>query len=140
MTQDAPNTEELQTLMAASKQDAISFATEQFDIELDGSMDSVTSVDDVLLQCAALLKSQQEQDKFIFTVCNIFGAYVGEVFKETIGGTWVYDTTNPEAPTVMLSYADKTYAFAGMCYQRLVNDANQSVRKYLELAIANHVQ
>ena len=33
-----------------------------------------------------------------------------------------------------------TYAFAGICYQRLVNDSQISVKNYFDHAVANNVQ
>jgi hypothetical protein len=39
----------------------------------------------------------------------------------------------------VLDYAGSTYAFAGICYQRLVNDSQISVRSYYNQALTNNV-
>ncbi|AWL12201.1 hypothetical protein HMF8227_01728 [Saliniradius amylolyticus] len=127
--------EELESLMVDSAHNAVTTTREEFGIELDFSQDSINQVDEVLLRWLERYKSEALEEQAVFTLCNIYGAYVGEVFRKHIGGHWVYDDTNPDAPTIMLEYAGKTYAFAATCYQRLVNDNQISVQKYYELAV-----
>ena len=57
-----------------------------------------------------------------------------------VGGHWHYDVSDPDAPYVVLEYAGKAYAFAGICYQRLVNDSQISVKSYFDQAISNNAQ
>jgi hypothetical protein len=45
-----------------------------------------------------------------------------------------------EAPSIMLMYQDKTFAFAGICYERLVNDNTVSVESYFTEAIGGATQ
>ena len=85
-------------------------------------------------------ESQALEDSAVFTICNIYGAYVGELFRHKVGGFWKYDESDKRAPYVVLEYAGNTYAFAGICYQRLVNDSQVSVKNYFEQAVANNVQ
>lgn len=132
--------EELNQLMADSAQNAINTTFEEFQVELDSSADSIDKVDDVLLSWIGRYKDQALEDKAVFTLCNIYGAYVGEVFRKVVGGDWVYDEANPDAPYVLLEYAGKSYAFAGICYQRLVNDSSISVKKYFDQAVSNSTQ
>ncbi len=132
--------EELNELMADSAQNAIKTTQEEFQIELDNSPDSISKVDDVLLNWIGRYKDQALEDKAVFTLCNIYGAYIGEIFKVLVGGEWTYDEANPDAPYVLLEYAGKSYAFAGICYQRLVNDSTISVKKYFDKAVSNSTQ
>ena len=132
--------EELNQLMADSAQNAISTTQDEFNLTLNGSAESVETVDDILLSWLGRYKDQALEDKAVFTLCNIYGAYVGEVFKSLVGGEWSYDEANPDAPYVVLEYAGKSYAFAGICYQRLVNDSEISVKKYFDQAISNSTQ
>ena len=74
----------------------------------------------------------------MFTICNIFGAYVGEILKAQLDGEWIYDQSNPQAPAVFLRVGTNTYALAGICYERLVNDSQVSVHSYYEQALENH--
>ncbi len=132
--------EELNQLMSDSMQDAIDFANEEFSIELDKSLASVKKLDGIILDCIPFLTDDDKRDQHIFTICNMLGAYMGEVFKLHIGGEWSYDSDDNDAPTTFLSFSGKTYAFAGICYQRLVNDQTVSVAKYFELAQKNVTQ
>lgn len=132
--------EELNQLMADSAQDAIGATAEEFNIALDGSPESVKLIDDVILNWIEKYKDQALEDKAVFTICNIYGAYIGEVFKKLVGGTWCYDESDKDAPYVLLEYGGKSYAFAGICYQRLVNDSQISVSRYFEQAVANSAQ
>lgn len=132
--------EELHQLMADSAQNAIDTTIEEFQVKLDSSPESIEKVDDILLSWIGRYKDQALEDKAVFTICNIYGAYVGEIFIKQIGGEWTYDEGNPDAPYVLLEYGGKSYAFAGICYQRLVNDSTVSVKKYYDQAVANSTQ
>lgn len=130
--------EELNTLMQDCAKDAVVAAQQEFDIVLDNSPESIALVDDILLSFIDKYHDQALEDQAVFTICNIFGAYVGEIIKAQVDGEWVYDQSNPSAPTVFLKVGDNTYAFAGICYERLVNDSQISVNAYYQQALANH--
>lgn len=132
--------EELDELMQDSARNAVITTRDEFGINLDGSAESIKQIDEVILRWINKYRDQALEDKAVFTLCNIYGAYVGEVFKATIGGQWSYDDSNPDAPYVLLEYGTHSYAFAGVCYQRLVNDSQISVENYFNQAIANNTQ
>ncbi|WP_416308015.1 hypothetical protein [Neptunicella sp. SCSIO 80796] len=132
--------EEIQQLMADSAQNAIETSRDEFNIELDGSINSIAMVDDLILGWIDKYKDEALEDQAVFTLCNIYGAYVGEVFRHLVGGHWHYDSSNPDAPYIVLEYAGRSYAFAGICYQRLVNDSQISVKNYFQQAVENNVQ
>ncbi len=134
------NQDELDQLMADSAQNAIETTLDEFNLELNGSPESVALVDDVILSWIDKYKDQALEDTAVFTICNIYGAYVGEIFRQLVGGNWRYDDSDKDAPYVVLEYSGKSYAFAGICYQRLVNDSQVSVNNYFEQAVQNNVQ
>ena len=131
---------ELAELMIDSAKNAVTTTHEEFDLTLDYSEQSIDLVDDVILAWLGRYKDQALEENAVFTICNIYGAYVGEIFKNKIGGDWNYDESNPEAPYVVLNYAGSSYAFAGICYQRLVNDSQISIKNYFDEAVANNLQ
>jgi len=133
-------TAELTDLMIDSAQNAITTTEEEFNLTLDGSEQSIDLVDDVILSWLGRYKDQVLEENAVFTICNIYGAYIGEIFRNKVGGNWAYDESNPDAPYVVLNYAGSTYAFAGICYQRLVNDSQISARSYYDQALANNLQ
>ena len=130
--------EELAQLMKDSANDAVTIANDEFSIPLDYSKQSISLVDDILL---SYLKKYQDialDDKAVFTICNVYGAYVGETFKKLCGGQWFYDESNADAPALFLVIGDHSFAFAGICYQRLVNNGDMTVLEYFEQAISQH--
>ncbi|MCW8092165.1 hypothetical protein OPS28_10145 [Alteromonas ponticola] len=131
---------ELDQLMKECASDAVQTAEEEFNVKLDLTQDSVANVDDVLLSFVDKYHDKALEDNAVFTICNIYGAYIGEVFKKMIGGTWRYDQSNPDAPFVVLDVNENSYAFSGICYERLVNNSNISVKAYFDKALANHAQ
>ena len=67
------------------------------------------------------------------------GAYTGETMRRFVDNSqWIYDQSNPNAPYVLLGVGENTYAFAGICYERLVNNSETSVQEYFTKALANH--
>lgn len=132
--------EELTQLMVDSAQNAIETTQQEFGVALDGTEQSLAQVDDVILSWLGKYKDQALEDSAVFTICNIYGAYVGEIFRQKVGGNWNYDESQSDAPYVVIEYAGNTYAFAGICYQRLVNDSHISVKNYVEQALANNSQ
>jgi hypothetical protein len=131
---------ELTDLMIDSAQNAVTTTKEEFNVILDSSEQSIELVDDVILGWLDRYKNQSLETNAVFTICNIYGAYVGEIFRDKIGGNWAYDESDVDAPYVVLDYAGSTYAFAGICYQRLVNDSQISIKSYYAQALANNIQ
>lgn len=134
------NQQELETLMSESAQDAVGTSNEIFQVDLDYSADSIALVDDLLLAFVAQYHDQALEDEAVFTLCNIYGAYIGEVMRSLVGGQWRYDTSDDKAPFVVLDVGEYSYAFAGICYERLVNDSAISVKAYFDQAVSNNTQ
>ncbi|GFD68468.1 hypothetical protein KUL156_03360 [Alteromonas sp. KUL156] len=130
--------DELSKLMSDCANDAVVTAADEFNIVLDKSPESVALVDDVLLSFVDKYHDLALEDEAVFTICNIFGAYIGEILRVQLDGEWIYDQSNPQAPTVFLKVGENTYALAGICYERLVNDSQVSVFAYYEQALSNH--
>jgi hypothetical protein len=129
--------EELNALMQDSAKNAVDSTQDEFGLSLDGSIQSIAMVDDVLLSYLDKYQDSALEDQAVFTLCNIYGAYIGEIFKATIGGEWRYDDSDAKAPYVVLDHGDHSYAFAGICYQRLVNDSTISAKAYFDKAVEN---
>ncbi|MBD3584597.1 hypothetical protein HHX48_02470 [Salinimonas sp. HHU 13199] len=132
--------QELEVLMKDSAANAVETAQSEFSVSLDYSTQSIRLVDDVILMFLEKFQDKALEDTAVFTICNIYGAYLGEVFKKQVGGTWRYDDSDPEAPFVLLDVGENSYAFAGICYERLVNDSQISVYNYFDLALQSKTQ
>lgn len=131
---------ELAKLMSECAADAIRTAHDEFGVELNNSAESVSLIDSILLSFLDKYQDSALEDSAVFTICNIYGAYLGECYKKVAGGQWRYDDSNPDAPFVVLDVGERSYAFAGICYERLVNDSNISVAAYFDQALAHQRQ
>ncbi|AXR06473.1 hypothetical protein [Salinimonas sediminis] len=132
--------QELEKLMSDSAHNAVQTAREEFAIELDYSAQSIRAVDDLLLAFVEKYQDKALEDSAVFTLCNIYGAYLGETYRRLVSGEWRYDQTNPDAPFVVLDSGEHSYAFAGICYERLVNDSHVSVKAYFDQALQTKTQ
>lgn len=132
------NATELEQLMHDSAADAVAVAKEEFNITLDYTQQSIAKIDEILASFLNKYRDQVLEDSAVFTLSNVFGAYVGEVFRKTYGGEWHYDNSEPEAPYVLLEIGNRSYAFAGICYERLVNDSKVGVKDYFDHAASQH--
>ena len=126
--------QEIAQIMQASATEAKAIMAKEFGIELDDSPASLAEVDKALAVFAAQHLQKALSDEHIFTLCNLFGAYAGEVFKKQIGGEWIFDDSTPEEPFIALRYNGISFPFPGICYQKLVNEPAVSIRRYYELA------
>lgn len=129
---------ELEQLMHDTADDAVTVADKEFGIELDYSAESVARVDEILKRFLEKYDDQALEDSAVFTLCNVFGAYAGEAFRKMYGGDWIYDNSNPDAPHVLLEVGGRSYAFAGVCYERLVNHNKVGVKDYFDHAASQH--
>ena len=96
----------------------------------------MTLIDDILSGFVDRYADQALEDQALFTLCNIYGAYVGEVFRQVVGGDWEFRQEDNQE-IVMVVFQDKSFAFTGICYERLAIDNTLSVHKYLLQAIKN---
>jgi len=136
----AINREDLNELMADSARNAVTTSRVELGFNLDYSISSIQQVDEIIKKWGEINKKKPLTEEHIFTICNIYGAYVGEVFRELIGGEWCYDETDPDAPVIMLEYGTNTYAFSSTCFQRLLKDPQVSVSNYFHQAVSNNTQ
>lgn len=132
------STTEIEQLMQDTAADAVAVAKEEFNIELDYTKESVAKIDELLVSFLAKYRDQVLEDSAVFTLSNLFGAYAGEVFRKNYGGEWRYDKSDPQAPYVLLEVGSRSYAFAGICYERLVNDSKIGVKAYFDHAVTQH--
>ena len=129
---------QLNDLMEQSAQDAVATASEQAGFSLDFSEDSIQLVDKTIAEILHKFPDESQEDKAVFTICNIFGAYLGEVFKKHHGGEWQYSDADANAPSIYLKVNEHSFAFAGICYEKLVKNHSISVAKYYEQAHINN--
>lgn len=82
--------------MAEVAAHAVRMAADEFEADLDYSPESIQMVDQLLAEFAEEFPSgddlpageQPEMEEAIATVSSLFGAYVGEVMRRKLGGSW----------------------------------------------------
>ncbi|KKL00594.1 hypothetical protein EIK76_14460 [Rheinheimera mesophila] len=134
------NKQELTELMQATAQDAVVYAAEEHQVLLDFSLDSLVKVDEILSELYLRQQEQRHADDLLFTLCNVFGAYTGEVFIHHVGGEWYHDESTPDAPYICVRYNGKEFPFASLVYHQIAKTPNASLRNYVEQAMTNAMQ
>lgn len=131
---------ELSELMLQSAKDAVSYAQEDHQVTLDLSLESLPLVDILLSSIAHQQQKQRMSDAHMFALCNIFGAYLGQVFLSVVGGQWVHQTGDETAPYVSLNYNNKEFPLASLVYHKVTKNPDLSVNDYVRKAISNAMQ
>ncbi len=134
------NPNELAELMLQSAKDAVSYAQEDHQVTLDLSLESLPLVDVLLSSIAHQQQKQRMSDAHMFALCNIFGAYLGQVFLSIVGGQWVHQTGDETAPYVSLNYNNKEFPLASLVYHKVTKNPDLSVNDYVRQAISNAMQ
>jgi hypothetical protein len=134
------NKQELTDLMKATAQDAVVYAAEEHQVMLDFSLDSLSQVDEILSELFLRQQEKRHSDELLFTLCNVFGAYTGEVFIHHVGGDWYHDESTPDAPYICVRYNGKEFPFASLVYHQIAKTPTASLRHYVAQAMSNAMQ
>ncbi|BBN81094.1 hypothetical protein PA25_10790 [Pseudoalteromonas sp. A25] len=129
--------QQLNQLMSDSVQDAITYIENVSEQKVELNVEGLKQLDLTLDELAKEHQQSALDNKTLFTVSTMFGAFIGELFKGQRGGEWFLDDSDPAAPFIVLNYAGKSYPFASVCFEKIVNNADISVCKYFELALEN---
>ncbi|KKO48001.1 hypothetical protein VT06_14030 [Arsukibacterium sp. MJ3] len=131
---------EISTLMQGAANDAVSYVAEQHQQQLDFSLASLEQIDTVLATLHQQQQQQRHSAELLFTLSNILGAYIGEVFIANYGGFWLNNTADNAAPYISVQLSDKEFPFASVCYHKITQDNSISTADYIKQAAANAMQ
>lgn len=134
------DTQELEALMQASAEDAKIYVQEKYHIQLAGDLASLAQVDEVLASLHADQQTKPHSAELLFTLCNIMGAYIGEVFIRQVGGAWQSNNIDQTAPYMAVQFGDKEFPFASVCYHKITNNNTISLQDYVNQAKQNAMQ
>lgn len=132
--------QELSKLMQASAQDARLYAAEQHQLHLTGDLASLAHVDELLSRLHTDQQAKPHSGEMLFTLCNIMGAYVGEIFIQNVGGQWQSNNSDQAAPYMAVGFGDKEFPFASVCYHKIAHDNSISLQEYVQQAKQNAMQ
>src|SRR5208283_4077144 len=109
-------------MMVAYAQNAVNFVQSALHQKLDFSGDSIKTVEEILGRYQAELPRVSPSPETIDQVCNMFGAYIGEVMRRNIGGEWVLDDKiSPGSKIISLRVGHLQTFPSSKVYKRIMN-------------------
>lgn len=135
-------------MMAAYAEDAVEHASERFGITLDYSPESVREVESILGKLydsiprtflGRLFKGRPPTDEDIWSVCKMYGGYVGEVVRRHHGGEWIMDTEiSPGEEVIALEKEGSRMFPPDKVGKRLTNGPEDDVWVYFTVGVRDH--
>lgn len=120
---------ESQALMKDLANDAVTFADSEFGVELNFSADSIPSVYQLIVKLREQFQSDLADEKTIYTLSNILGAYCGECFIKQYGGSWLIEDDG-EKNMIYLQKGALTFPFPGVVYFNMVDADSLPIDEY----------
>lgn len=125
-----PEEPSLQEMIADAVDDAIQYAKDTFDIELDRSEASVEKLEEML---STIYKNKgQLSDDDIATIATLFGAYIGEIMRDRFGGEWYWEKNLTPDPVLTLRLKRITIFPANKVHKRLTQGKEDDVWFYFQ--------
>lgn len=135
-------------MMAAYAEDAVEHANRMFGITLDYSPKGVGNVETILGKLydtiprtflARLFGRRPPTDEDIWSVCKMYGGYIGEVVRRHHGGEWVIDTdVSPGDEVIALQKGGSRMFPPSKVGKRLTNGPEDNVEVYYTAGMRNH--
>jgi hypothetical protein len=127
-------------MMAAYAQDAVDHARQNFQTELDFSIESVRTVESILRQMydaiprgARRIFRRGPSEETLASLATMYGGYIGEVMRRRRGGEWVFDLeVMPGQPVICLRREDDRVFPPARVYKRLTNGPEDDVWFYFQ--------
>ena len=121
--------------MSALAQEAVEFSNRNFGVVLDFSNASIERVESIAEELYQSIPSGILNRLFhlspsegeIQNICNIFGAYIGEVFRRSKGGDWA---NNQEFSAVGIQHGASWLFPQGKVHDRLRNGSEDNLWTY----------
>lgn len=125
-------------MMEAYALDAVDFAQEHFQYDLDYSVESVEHVDQILEGFDNELPTgfgralrRGPSDEQIEQQAKVWGGYLGEVIRRRWGGTWTIPDDGPMANALCLELGDTLISPPARVYKQILNGSEESVSAYV---------
>lgn len=128
-------------MMQAYAQDAVDFARNQFQIDLDFSENSLEQVDQILAalhntlpkgRLGKLFKSGPSQEQ-IGDMAKGWGGYIGEVIRRRWGGEWTTETAAHPGTVITLRVLGYDIFPPAKVYKRLTNGSEDNIWHYYQV-------
>jgi hypothetical protein len=128
-------------VMQAYAQDAVDFAKEQFQVNLDFSENSLEQVEKILgtlhdtLPKGVLGKlfRRGPSHEQIWEMAKGWGGYIGEVIRQRWGGEWMTETAVHPGTVITLRVSGSDIFPPAKVYKRLTNGAEDNIWHYYQV-------
>jgi hypothetical protein len=128
----------IQQVAEAYALDAVDYARDQFDLQLDFSDDSVQHVETMLTRLHDEMAGAEPSQDQIFQFAKMLGSYVGEVFRRNHGARWGMVTLGSDSfPGLAADKSGGRFWPWGKVQNRLVNGPEDNVWHYFKY-LAEH--
>ena len=127
-------------MMLAYSKDAVDFAQQNFNIDLDYSNESIRYLEKIAEELHKSMKSsffgklfgKTPNEEEIDTVCKMLGGYFGEVYLKNMPGTW---EVNEELGVLGIRHEDAWIFPPSKTHKRLLNGAEDNLESYFQVAL-----
>lgn len=130
--------EEIDDEARDAAEEAVSFAGDQLELELDYSEESVAIVESILEKVSLLIidEPQSERSDLAWSYADIFGSYVGEVYRKHHGGSWgIAKVGQDKFPAVGNESTGDVFWPTVKAWQRLTSGAEHDVWNYYRIVV-----
>ena len=128
---------EIQQIAEASAQQAVGFAQGQLGIILDFSDESIRRLEGSLNRLHSSLKADRPSEEQVFSIAQMLGSYLGEVFRRNHGATWGMVTLNGDRFPGMSRTSDGLEFWPwGRLRNRIINGPEDNVWHYYYILMA----
>jgi hypothetical protein len=129
------------SMMNEFAHNAVGFAQDQYQINLDYSDESIQAVEKILdilhqelprNESGEISEEASVQDT-VDAICNMFGGYVGEVIRRQYGGEWKVETIMSDQPMVCLQVGGNYISPPAKVYKRLATGSGDDLWFYYQV-------
>ena len=110
--------------------DAVDFARDNMKIVLDGSDQSIQSLEGILEVFHRELTKAKPSDEQVFGFAKMWGSYLGEVYRKNHGATWGLVTQGDQSIPGLQALSGKLFWPWGRVENRLRKGAEDNVWHY----------
>jgi len=130
----------LNDVMAAYAQDAVDFARNNFNVELDYTNQSIERVEGIAARLydakpkgfLAKVFRKGPTDEQVQGICKALGGYIGEVYRRSKGGDWAI---NQELDALGVLFSETWIFPPAKVYKRLANGPEDNLWIYFRVML-----
>jgi hypothetical protein len=136
-----PSAAEVSEEMRARARQAIQAAIRDFNVQLDGTPESVEKVEEILAKVHERYQQGSLSHSDLIKESLKWGAYVGEAIKRVHPGRWALDSAAGGPGSLPVVYEDKSESYpTAWCYRRITNGEEDNVWHKFVLLVLNRDQ